>query len=137
MIRRPPSSTRTDTLFPYTTLFRSFDAERTLLAVEGRELLVVAGAAHGDAAAQGVEVVPVDGVAELEHDVVGDVDEDAEGTDARERQPRHHPRRRGQAGVQIADDAADERAGTHADRTSVVSGKSVLVSVGLYGSRLH
>src|SRR3546814_7901242 len=89
MIRRPPSSTRTDTLFPYTTLFRSFDAERTLLAVEGRELLVVAGAAHGDAAAQGVEVVPVDGVAELEHDVVGDVDEDAEGTDARERSEEH------------------------------------------------
>src|SRR3546814_19465062 len=26
MIRRPPISTRTDTLFPYTTLFRSFDA---------------------------------------------------------------------------------------------------------------
>src|SRR3546814_10964611 len=26
MIRRPPRSTRTDTLFPYTTLFRSFDA---------------------------------------------------------------------------------------------------------------
>src|SRR3546814_11067733 len=24
MIRRPPRSTRTDTLFPYTTLFRSF-----------------------------------------------------------------------------------------------------------------
>src|SRR3546814_10801912 len=27
MIRRPPSSTRTDTLFPYTTLFRSVDPE--------------------------------------------------------------------------------------------------------------
>src|SRR3546814_10571567 len=27
MIRRPPRSTRTDTLFPYTTLFRSFYAE--------------------------------------------------------------------------------------------------------------
>src|SRR3546814_2915649 len=26
MIRRPPRSTRTDTLFPYTTLFRSFKA---------------------------------------------------------------------------------------------------------------
>src|SRR3546814_7633154 len=26
MIRRPPRSTRTDTLFPYTTLFRSEDA---------------------------------------------------------------------------------------------------------------
>src|SRR3546814_1368354 len=28
MIRRPPRSTRTDTLFPYTTLFRSFDRLR-------------------------------------------------------------------------------------------------------------
>src|SRR3546814_14868160 len=27
MIRRPPRSTRTDTLFPYTTLFRSVSAE--------------------------------------------------------------------------------------------------------------
>src|SRR3546814_7083631 len=46
MIRRPPRSTRTDTLFPYTTLFRSirrgaadfiekpFEAERLLLMVE-------------------------------------------------------------------------------------------------------
>src|SRR3546814_10260755 len=32
MIRRPPRSTRTDTLFPYTTLFRSV-AELRLLAV--------------------------------------------------------------------------------------------------------
>src|SRR3546814_1795366 len=31
MIRRPPRSTRTDTLFPYTTLFRSrLDASRRL-----------------------------------------------------------------------------------------------------------
>src|SRR3546814_13618963 len=28
MIRRPPRSTRTDTLFPYTTLFRSVGAQR-------------------------------------------------------------------------------------------------------------
>src|SRR3546814_6324479 len=28
MIRRPPRSTRTDTLFPYTTLFRSQEATR-------------------------------------------------------------------------------------------------------------
>src|SRR3546814_15317426 len=27
MIRRPPGSTRTDTLFPYTTLFRSVDRD--------------------------------------------------------------------------------------------------------------
>src|SRR3546814_20847809 len=30
MIRRPPRSTRTDTLFPYTTLFRSFDGVEDL-----------------------------------------------------------------------------------------------------------
>src|SRR3546814_18943120 len=29
MIRRPPRSTRTDTLFPYTTLFRSLDYVRS------------------------------------------------------------------------------------------------------------
>src|SRR3546814_14232744 len=28
MIRRPPRSTRTDTLFPYTTLFRSMQLEK-------------------------------------------------------------------------------------------------------------
>src|SRR3546814_4490357 len=31
MIRRPPRSTRTDTLFPYTTLFRSFASPRRSL----------------------------------------------------------------------------------------------------------
>src|SRR3546814_7791335 len=30
MIRRPPRSTRTDTLFPYTTLFRSVQARRAM-----------------------------------------------------------------------------------------------------------
>src|SRR3546814_2259889 len=38
MIRRPPRSTRTDTLFPYTTLCRSLAAHRHILA----------GAAHDD-----------------------------------------------------------------------------------------
>src|SRR3546814_1538372 len=32
MIRRPPRSTRTDTLFPYTTLFRSAEAVGTIPA---------------------------------------------------------------------------------------------------------
>src|SRR3546814_3227807 len=35
MIRRPPRSTRTDTLFPYTTLFRSKAAIEHALAVKG------------------------------------------------------------------------------------------------------
>src|SRR3546814_528470 len=36
MIRRPPRSTRTDTLFPYTTLFRS--VEGPLAVARGRRL---------------------------------------------------------------------------------------------------
>src|SRR3546814_2169906 len=37
MIRRPPRSTRTDTLFPYTTLFRSENAsEKTSIAYDYR-----------------------------------------------------------------------------------------------------
>src|SRR3546814_8313902 len=58
MIRRPPRSTRTDTLFPYTTLFRSlitpmypdgsldFDSLRKLIdwhVAEGTDALVVVG----------------------------------------------------------------------------------------------
>src|SRR3546814_12991313 len=34
MIRRPPRSTRTDTLFPYTTLFRSLDAHTAKAVAE-------------------------------------------------------------------------------------------------------
>src|SRR3546814_2810106 len=37
MIRRPPRSTRTDTLFPYTTLFRSDDLRRTVGAAAALE----------------------------------------------------------------------------------------------------
>src|SRR3546814_14069285 len=42
MIRRPPRSTRTDTLFPYTTLFRSALAAAYQLGY--RIALIVAGA---------------------------------------------------------------------------------------------
>src|SRR3546814_5071110 len=43
MIRRPPRSTRTDTLFPYTTLFRSEDRRQRLAAREPRHGLRHAG----------------------------------------------------------------------------------------------
>src|SRR3546814_12019083 len=36
MIRRPPRSTRTDTLFPYTTLFRSLPKNAQVVALDGR-----------------------------------------------------------------------------------------------------
>src|SRR3546814_4601698 len=38
MIRRPPRSTRTDTLFPYTTLFRSLDVRDGLHEVQAGDL---------------------------------------------------------------------------------------------------
>src|SRR3546814_1198503 len=41
MIRRPPRSTRTDTLFPYTTLFRSAAPVEEPLRVELPQLRVV------------------------------------------------------------------------------------------------
>src|SRR3546814_15902544 len=48
MIRRPPRSTRTDTLFPYTTLFRSGAAE-----------VDAAAAVAGEAAEHPVAAAPV------------------------------------------------------------------------------
>src|SRR3546814_12478043 len=49
MIRRPPRSTRTDTLFPYTTLFRSPLEGFTLssMSCSGGEASVMADAAEG------------------------------------------------------------------------------------------
>src|SRR3546814_5629318 len=38
MIRRPPRSTRTDTLFPYTTLFRSCQQGVANKSVDGRKM---------------------------------------------------------------------------------------------------
>src|SRR3546814_2599221 len=41
MIRRPPRSTRTDTLFPYTTLFRSKVIARLVTIPEGMPSILV------------------------------------------------------------------------------------------------
>src|SRR3546814_15222635 len=49
MIRRPPRSTRTDTLFPYTTLFRSGrNPRREIFEAEDAELLDLLAAKGGD-----------------------------------------------------------------------------------------
>src|SRR3546814_7720165 len=55
MIRRPPISTRTDTLFPYTTLFRSHLGLVGHLGKEARE--PGDGPAGADAADDGVDFV--------------------------------------------------------------------------------
>src|SRR3546814_8868286 len=65
MIRRPPRSTRTDTLFPYTTLFRSIAIDNTFLGPlwqkplqHGAEIVVYSltkyAGGHSDLVAGGV-----------------------------------------------------------------------------------
>src|SRR3546814_8782805 len=46
MIRRPPRSTRTDTLFPYTTLFRSSRPTREIDTFGSKETISKPGAAY-------------------------------------------------------------------------------------------
>src|SRR3546814_5309970 len=55
MVRRPPSSTRTDTLFPYTTLVRSQESTDPMLSLEeaqsrAQDLVAAARRAGADAA---------------------------------------------------------------------------------------
>src|SRR3546814_13879479 len=98
MIRRPPRSTRTDTLFPYTTLFRSLEQLGQLLHHRAAELL---GVDDGDRAAV----------------VAGHVVADADGQQLNRR-----------AGLDVADDLAQvalpvvagiDRAGRVVDRRAV------------------
>src|SRR3546814_5499328 len=65
MIRRPPRSTRTDTLFPDTTLFRSHEPAHRLEAQLGQLVL-------GDHQAGGRGVVLLAGVAGGDHAVLLD-----------------------------------------------------------------
>src|SRR3546814_11879471 len=58
MIRRPPRSTRTDTRFPYTTLFRSFSAVPT------------GGDAHGDLFAAHADAGPDEELVEFRRHVL-------------------------------------------------------------------
>src|SRR3546814_17575149 len=51
MVRRPPRSTRTDTLFPYTTLFRSFDNIIGANGVRRIDHQCVSGVVHVEAEA--------------------------------------------------------------------------------------
>src|SRR3546814_10322344 len=55
MIRRPPRSTRTDTLFPYTTLFRSEEA---------REAVEPSASAGDERSAEDEQQVPDDAAGE-------------------------------------------------------------------------
>src|SRR3546814_13964287 len=127
MIRRPQRSTRTDTLFPYTTLFRSKENDKNGISRE---------------------ISPNPVARRTRNDVCGGR---AGFGLARRFAPRHKPDRSGE-GVALMDGPATDRgearlfAGielggtkcicTLADRKSVVLGKSVSVRVDLGGLRI-
>src|SRR3546814_17213866 len=56
MIRRPPRSTRTDTLFPYTTLFRS-ELDRARHDLSRRRQAAAEGAVSGEEVAHAANAV--------------------------------------------------------------------------------
>src|SRR3546814_2340830 len=56
MIRRPPRSTRTDTLFPYTTLFRSFQTKNR--GSQRNAAPVADRAAHAQALLAALDALP-------------------------------------------------------------------------------
>src|SRR3546814_10424937 len=60
MIRRPPGSTRTDTLFPYTTLFRAVVAEKADTPNLTGPARALSRRAHNDVEA-GLATPPVEG----------------------------------------------------------------------------
>src|SRR3546814_16127394 len=106
MIRRPPRSTRTDTLFPYTTLFRSAPppaakpTARTTIRDEVAETAAEALRSLIDTMGEGVISINAEGV------------------------------------VTAVSPACAAIFGYGADRKSVVAGKSVSVRVDLGGRRI-
>src|SRR3546814_19123802 len=67
MIRRPPRSTRTDTLFPYTTLFRSLEDEEAAVDVVAVVVRLLAEAAHPLFAGQQAEGAEAAGLVHRRH----------------------------------------------------------------------
>src|SRR3546814_10054775 len=73
MIRRPPRSTRTDTLFPYTTLFRSYTEmlKKTYTALKqaaaqiGSDITVIGGVVGAGKTWPGLTMNPVDFVRQM------------------------------------------------------------------------
>src|SRR3546814_8894803 len=75
MIRRPPISTRTDTLFPYTTLFRSLKPLVATILARGQEVQLHlhpnwAGAKAGDGGAAHARLEMVEYSAHEQRDLI-------------------------------------------------------------------
>lgn len=84
-------------------------AQGALDVVERGEPLAGGGPAHDDRAQQRVGVVAVQRLARLEHDVVGDVDGQADRAHAGGLEPVAHPRRGGRVRIDAVDAQGDEQ----------------------------
>src|SRR3546814_12620052 len=121
MIRRPPRSTRTDTLFPYTTLFRSIVGPHDLLRPP-QNAVAVEAVAGGD-----VGNMAVDGVAAArrgmrrQDESLRVLPEDLDHVEL---------------GRPAAIDRQQPECWPQSDRKSVVEGKSVSVRVDVGGCRI-
>src|SRR3546814_13235428 len=133
MIRRPPRSTRTNTLFPYTTLFRSEDVTVGELNAELAELRIPKGVERDQLERQATKAI-------VERKLLAD--------EARNRKLHESPayllqkRRTDELLLvqMLRDQIASSlpkpsRAEAETDRKSVVSGTSVSVRVDLGGRR--
>src|SRR3546814_14446810 len=118
MLRRPPRSTLTDTLFPYTTLFRSFGKERKEYPERIARILQLAAlrlaVGRGRGQRRGAEIIVDRRRIIVEIDVVGF------GHIIVER-------------MAVAEPVAVEIGGIEADRKSVGEGKGVAGRVDLGG----
>src|SRR3546814_19457245 len=110
MIRRPPRSTRTDTLFPYTTLFRS-----TSLDANGLGGFIILKRRRRYRHRSGAQSRPT------------------KATSGRSIFPRYAARYAALDAAAGVPPAARSRRRPRRDRKRVVKGKSVLVRVGLGG----
>src|SRR3546814_13950671 len=123
MLRRPPRSTRTDTLFPYTTLFRSGRRPRAVPSEDGPR---TRPASRLDG--RNPLPSPAGGVA------ASAASPHVRGTD---RRPVPDHRARPADRGRVPGRTAIPGCRTEGDRTSVVEGKSVSVRVDLGGSRSY
>src|SRR3546814_2854364 len=112
MIRRPPRSTRTDTLFPYTTLFRSFDPyDSNIEAVDAAVDRALSALQPQDAPAKGDAG---DEVIQADRDAAADLYLDLRGEPLRD-----HERMRGSDMVKgLYDDSEEIQAFRNQDRKS-------------------
>src|SRR3546814_5886948 len=126
MIRRPPKSTRTDTLFPYTPLFRSTIARRTILA--GRRF------GPSEAGRRNAEILPKDH-AEAGHALIADLISDA-GDGFTHLQPRRRflqsgllpPDRQAESGLKP--EIAGQRPPAHADEAGPFVDRAIVRRIG-------